>query len=88
MKTAINNTKTIKKIIKQIIGKSKSKAIFPDSKKIMSDLIRDSLEIFFPNLQITDNEISVYVENILIKPKEKQSITSIVQDIVNEYNDL
>ena len=88
MENESNKTKTIKKIIKQIIGKSKSKAIFPDSKKIISDLIRDSLDIFFPKLQITDNEINVYVENILIKPKEKQSITSIIQDIVNEYNDL
>ena len=87
MENAINKTKIIKKIIKQIIGK---KAILPDSKKILSDLIRDSLDIFFPNIHITDNEINIYVEKILIKPHivEKQSITSIVQEIVNEYNDL
>jgi acyl carrier protein len=38
--------KTIKQIIKKIIGNNKG--IYPDSKKIMSDLIRDSLDIFFP----------------------------------------
>ena len=32
----------------------------------MSDLIRDSLEIFFPNLQIADNEINISRGNLII----------------------
>jgi len=78
--------KTINKVIKQIIGNNK--LIFPDSKKILFDLIKDSLYIFFPKLEITDDQINIYIDELLIKPKQKLSISNIVEKIVNQYNDL
>jgi len=81
-----NKNKTVDKVIKQIIGNNKG--IYPDSKKILVDLVRDSLDIFFPKLTISDNDLNLHIDELLIKPKEKISISNVVQQIVNQYNDL
>jgi len=80
------NDKIILKLIKKIIGNNKN--IYPDSKKILFDLIRDSIDIFFPNLKITDEKLNIYIDNLLIKDTIQISISDIVQQIVNEYNNM
>ena len=41
----MKDDKIINKVIKKIIGSNKS--IYPDSKDVLKELVRDSLDIFF-----------------------------------------
>jgi len=79
----MKDNQIIDKVIKKIIGNKK--AIFPDSKNVLTELVNDSLEIFFPMLTINSSHIESHIEQLLIKPKEF-CIKSVVDSIVAEYN--
>ncbi len=79
----MQNEKIIDKVIKKIIGNKK--AIFPNSKNVLTELVKDSLEIFFPKLSIDPNHVESHIDQLLIKPKEFD-IKSLVDSIVMNYN--
>jgi len=79
----MKDDKIINKVIKKIIGSNKS--IYPDSKDVLKELVRDSLDIFFPKLSIDPASIETHIEQLLIKPKTF-CIKSVVDSIVSEYN--
>jgi putative phage-type endonuclease len=79
----MKDDKIINKVIKKIIGSNK--AIFPDSKGVLIEIVKDSLEIFFPKLSIETSNIEKYIDQLLIKPKVF-CIKSVVDCIISEYN--
>lgn len=76
--------KIIGKVIKNIIGSNK--AIYPDSKKVLTELVTDSLAIFFPGVNIELSHIETQIAQLLIKPKTF-CIKSCVDAIISQYNE-
>jgi len=79
----MKDDKIIKKVIKKILGSNKS--IYPDSKDVLKELVKDSLDIFFPKLFIDPISIETHINKLLIKPKTF-CIKSVVDSIIAELD--